>query len=486
MKWDRRLLPQAASWVFALSPAIAVTAVLAGDTAAAPIAHAAPTKSIGPASPAPGCPLSPTQHVKSVKQFAEMMPVFRHPRCTNCHGGVNPFVEEEVGGHRGGAMEPPPPFNAEQCQDCHDQLVGWDIPGKPLFFAGKSDQAICEQVKAFAEDGHNFIEHIRHDHGKIQFIAAGFAGDKALDAQSRADYDVKVEPPPGTQAELTELARKWVDAMGGEFVGPLDCGCKIPDFEVGFESTMSTVYSGGAGGSSTLTGKGKVTLKLLANGSDPEYDVTSGPNSTDGLITWSGVSLTPGAATGCVATILGSTPTKFGFLLSVGAGEVPTLLLEIVPEPDQHSVRQKCRSPAGTWVVAPTQQMAGAFSGGWVTLHGQGAGTSALAAPQMPSADQMKKMQQLAEEMQKAQQASPGAEMDMSKMQELTKLMVPDADERLAAARKNFTLSMPGECVQGTGDVTTCTSKLTRKGSGAEFTENTVVTIRVAPAAGKK
>ena len=57
---------------------------------------------------------------------------------------------------------------------------------------------------------------------------------------------------------------------------------------------------------------------------------------------------------------------------------------------------------------------------------------------------------------------------------------------RLKAARKNFTLSMPGECVQGTTDLAKCTIKQTRKISGAEFIENTVVTIRVAPAAGKK
>ncbi len=474
MQRDRRVLSQVTTVLLLGASAIAVTGAMAGG-------GLPPTP-----RPAPACTLTPTQHVKSVKAFAEMMPVFRHPRCTNCHGGVNPFVEEEVGRHRGGAMTPPPPFNHEQCQDCHDQLAGWDIPGTPLFFAGKSDQAICEQVKAFAETGHNFVEHIRNDHGGIQFIAAGFAGDRALDAQSRADYDVKVEPPPGTQPELTELARKWVEAMGGEFVGPLDCGCKVPEFRVHFESTITTIYGGGAGGSTAITGKGDVVLKLVANGSDPDYDVTSGPDQTNGLISWSGVSLTPGAATGCQAAILSSPPTKFGFLLSVGAGEQQTLALEVVPEPDKHSVRKKCRSPAGQLVVAPVETMAGTFSGGWIALHGEGEGTAALAPPQMPSAGDMEKMKNMAEAMQKAHDESPSEQVDMAQMQEMMKMMVPDADARLAAARKNFVLSMPGVCTAGASGLATCTVKQTRKTSAAEFTENTVITIGLAPSTAGK
>src|SRR5829696_8875731 len=35
----------------------------------------------------PSCPLPVGRQVKAVKAFLEMMPVFQHPRCFNCHGG---------------------------------------------------------------------------------------------------------------------------------------------------------------------------------------------------------------------------------------------------------------------------------------------------------------------------------------------------------------------------------------------------------------
>ncbi len=201
----------------------------------------------------PSCPLTLPEQVKSVKAFAEMMPVFRHPRCTNCHGGENPFVEPEIGNHRAGAMEPPD----EGCQECHDQLKGWTVPGPPMFFAGRSDEAICMQVKEFAGTGPGFVEHIRHDHGGIQFIAVGFKGDRALDNQSLADHDVVIEKPPGTQEQLTQKARNWVKVMGGEFVGGPECGCVRGKIEL----TMKSEWTG-TGTGHTLTTRMSVTVPL--------------------------------------------------------------------------------------------------------------------------------------------------------------------------------------------------------------------------------
>ena len=258
----RRVTRLVAPFLFALAPGVVAVAARGQS-----MASAGPTRAQRVmARSAPSCPLSLAEQVKSVKAFAEMMPVFRHPRCTNCHGGVNPFVEEEAGGHRGGAMEPPPPFNAEQCQDCHDQLKGWDTPGAPLFFAGKSDEEICMQIKAPPTTAHDFVEHIRHDHGNVQFIAAGFKGDRALDAQSLADYDVVVEKPPGTQAQLTEQARNWVKAMGGEFAGSPECGCVKPRIELSMSSDFK-----GTDGSQTVTAEVKATVELTADSSGLVY-----------------------------------------------------------------------------------------------------------------------------------------------------------------------------------------------------------------------
>ena len=52
----------------------------------------------------PNCPLSGAQKKKAVKAFEAMMPVFRHPQCSNCHGGIDPSKAE--GGHLGGKIEP--------------------------------------------------------------------------------------------------------------------------------------------------------------------------------------------------------------------------------------------------------------------------------------------------------------------------------------------------------------------------------------------
>lgn len=37
------------------------------------------------------CSLSEEQTEKSIQAFAELVPLFQHPRCINCHGEVNPF-----------------------------------------------------------------------------------------------------------------------------------------------------------------------------------------------------------------------------------------------------------------------------------------------------------------------------------------------------------------------------------------------------------
>lgn len=136
----------------------------------------------------------------------------------------------------------------EQCQACHDQLPGWDTPGRPMFFVGKSDEAICRQMKSFEEHGADFIEHIRNDKGGIQFIAAGFNGDRALGKESQDPSEsgepFTAQPPPGTQAELTDQASEWVKAMGGEFVGSPECGCVRGKIEL----KMTSGWTGTAAG----------------------------------------------------------------------------------------------------------------------------------------------------------------------------------------------------------------------------------------------
>jgi len=68
--------------------------------------------------------------------FQKMLPVVRHPRCMNCHGGVNPADSTK---HGGGAI------TVEACEQCHTDVSHWDLPGRDHFFVGRSRQYLHQQ-----------------------------------------------------------------------------------------------------------------------------------------------------------------------------------------------------------------------------------------------------------------------------------------------------------------------------------------------------
>lgn len=220
---------------------------------------------LGP--PAAGCPISFADQLKSVDRFAEMMPVFRHPRCTNCHGGLDIMSDR----HPGAAQldednDPRDLMNPEQrdatseaqCSTCHDNIRrlnhpsgtgGWMIPPRPMFFVDeggnpKSDEEMCRLMKRMERPGESFVSHIRDDHETIQFIEAGFAGDRAL-GEALAENNLTAEPPPGTQGELTNKATKWVEAIGDGYEASPDCGCVKPDVELTMKSDITGKAPGG-------------------------------------------------------------------------------------------------------------------------------------------------------------------------------------------------------------------------------------------------
>ena len=200
-----------------------------GDRPLAPVSLPPKAAQLLAGSSGPSCPLPVGQQVKAVKAFREMWPVFRHPRCLNCHGGVDPFADDKVTRHEGGQMEKAFPVDLEQCQACHDGLPGWMVPPREdLLFVGKSDEELCRQMKHHEKTGNDFVGHIFNDHDatNVQFIAAGFKGDRALGDVAAA------EPPPGTQAELTEKARKWVKILGDGYTASPECGCVMPKFKL--------------------------------------------------------------------------------------------------------------------------------------------------------------------------------------------------------------------------------------------------------------
>jgi hypothetical protein len=191
-----------------------------------------------PVSRAAACKgLSVSKQVKAVKDFAEMLPVFRHPRCLNCHGGLDPLSDRHPGKDQISDLANDRDKFLAECQECHDGLPGWRQPGEPVFFTDKDDETLCLQMKRFEPAGDGFVEHIRNDHGDIQFIAAGFKGDRAL-GEGLKDYSLVAEPPPGTQADLTAKAQKWVDDLEGHYADSPECGCVVPKVKLQVHNVM--------------------------------------------------------------------------------------------------------------------------------------------------------------------------------------------------------------------------------------------------------
>ena len=100
----------------------------AGSSPAAPQLHTA-TAAFGAA-----CRLPAGEQLKAVKAFAEMMPVFKHDRCLNCHGKFNVFSADEhtgAGAAKVSKLDPTAFLTVSEriafhksCRNCHNQIQG--------------------------------------------------------------------------------------------------------------------------------------------------------------------------------------------------------------------------------------------------------------------------------------------------------------------------------------------------------------------------
>lgn len=196
----------------------------------------------------PICPLSEKQEKEAIETFHTMAPIFKEPRCINCHGAVDPFKEGR--GHLGGVMElkmekvedttyggmkdePNMEATLKGCQDCHSLLPGWALANLPsLTFTNKSEEQLCLQMKDQSGSPEDFMYHIARDRDSTQFIAEAFKGTRALNENGQAAYenatgkDYKPEAPHITHATLIAQAQAWVNAVGKKYwKDPEDCGC---------------------------------------------------------------------------------------------------------------------------------------------------------------------------------------------------------------------------------------------------------------------
>jgi hypothetical protein len=205
------------------------------------------------------CPLSEEQTQQSIDTFDKFVPILTNePRCTNCHGGVNPFIDG-VGDpadptasrfeHGGGQMDkfvaavpatansPAIPGSVQSdCSVCHNDLAPKHPSGEPsvwkvapdfLSFLGKDAPTLCEQIKDFSRrceggicgpwpDAEKFIGHVTNDEGHDNFTATAFAGMRGLNAAENPE--IKPEPPVGT--------------TGGKFQGDNSCGCRPAEYAI--------------------------------------------------------------------------------------------------------------------------------------------------------------------------------------------------------------------------------------------------------------
>jgi hypothetical protein len=198
-----------------------------------------------------------SQQVDAVHAFAPIGAfVGKEPRCVNCHGAVNPHIDG-IGSDPNDATQPPSivehgaggisrlnPTTGENrtmesvsCMECHNNMVPkrdgsksrWFTAPPFLSFVNKDATALCKQFKNNAGGADHFIGHLEDDNGGNSFAKTAFAGTRGLDPQQYGD--LRAAPPAISHPELMRLGRRWVDAMGGKWVGDPACGCVMPKIE---------------------------------------------------------------------------------------------------------------------------------------------------------------------------------------------------------------------------------------------------------------
>jgi hypothetical protein len=95
---------------------------------------------------------SPEQMRASAASFSSYNSIYSHPRCTNCHGGVNPTAGTNH------------PATSAACSSCHT-ITGWRLASSTARFAGKTWSEICNAVNQSAQVQSlaAWTEHVEHD-----------------------------------------------------------------------------------------------------------------------------------------------------------------------------------------------------------------------------------------------------------------------------------------------------------------------------------
>ena len=216
------------------------------------------------------CGLPISKQVEAVNAFGEMMPVFEHDRCMNCHGKFDVLSTDEHTGAvaaKESKLDPRSFLTVPQriafhqgCGACHSQIQGkairrqlhdstivsgWMLPPVPMLWVGKDSEQLCVLMKSFEENADSFVSHAKWDHGEVQFVTAAFEGKRALDSANMDLYDVVPEPPPGTMSSLIAQATRWARLVDDHWNDSPECGCVMPKLQLKVHHTWLFDTPGG-------------------------------------------------------------------------------------------------------------------------------------------------------------------------------------------------------------------------------------------------
>ncbi len=194
------------------------------------------------------CPLPISEQRDAITAFRALVPVFQHPRCANCHGALNVFVENTVheGGFMGETTRMTDPFTDEVmidiriphpdqqrgiCVQCHDeagrewrQQTGGDVQ-----WAGQPAAELCRRMKSTpimmaVNTPGGMLAHMRDD----MLVKLGFQG-RAGGANYTRMCPGSPECVPMTHADFVAGIQGWIDAVSeaGAWLGDPDCGCVL-------------------------------------------------------------------------------------------------------------------------------------------------------------------------------------------------------------------------------------------------------------------
>jgi hypothetical protein len=143
--------------------------------------------------------------------FATIYAVLESPRCRNCHPAGNAPLQGDVPKRHAMNVTRTSAASGLACTTCHGATnapfthgppgrPAWRLPDAdmPLVFEGRSEHALCEQLKNPATNGGKSLAALEEHFDKDPFVLWGW------------DPGPGRTVPPGSHADLVTAVRAWI------------------------------------------------------------------------------------------------------------------------------------------------------------------------------------------------------------------------------------------------------------------------------------